>query len=248
MFRKNLKVRSYLLKSIIKMIHVRKEVLDFMKAFIEKYKYNYIKKCLLNFKNALRDCVDINVVEVNKAYTHNKILDIFENLSEEEEELLDISKINAPSHIDNYLAELNEYVYGMPSITKPQINKLFKKEKNFKLPNLSEQDSKNVYLGWIDESTRKLFIAYNMDDKLIGMVCKVPSYSSNNTHVCALCNHAGLEDEVAFVSSICKTSNGGEGAYKSIGFNICLDSQKCNERIISVEKLEQILKDVNNIK
>lgn len=35
-------------------------------------------------------------------------------------------------------------------------------------------------------------------------------------------------------------------AYKSIGFDICLDSNKCNERIESVEKLEKILKEVND--
>ena len=219
-----------------------------MTAFIKKYEYNYIKKCLHDLNNAFTGCIDINVIEANKAYIHSKILGLFTNLAEEEKQLLDIGKIKEPLHIDKYLAELNEYVYGIPDITKSQIIKLFKKEKNFKLPNLNAQDLKNVYLGWIDESIRKLFLVYNMNDKLVGMVCKIPSYSSNNTHMCALCNHVGRQDEVAFVSSICKTSNTGEGSYKSIGFNICLDSKKCNERIVAIEKLEKILKDVNNIK
>lgn len=213
-----------------------------MKAFIKKYEYNYIRKCLNDLNNSFKGCVDINIIEVSKAYIHNKILNIFTNLSDEEEELLNISKINDSSQIDKYLEQLNEYVYSMPNVTKSQINKLFKKEKNFKLPNLDMQDSKSVYLGWIDEAIRKLFIVYNMDGKLTGMVCRIPNYGSNNTHMCALCNHVGDENEVDFVSSMCKRSN-----YRSIGFNICLDSKKCNERIISVEKLEKILKDVNNI-
>jgi hypothetical protein len=125
---------------------------------------------------------------------------------------------------------------------------LFKKEKKLKLPNTNAQDSKNVYLGWIDESIRKLFVAYNMNGKLTGMACRITNSSSNNSNMCTLCNHVGREDEVAFVSAICKTANSGEGAYKSIGFHICLDSEKCNERILAIEKLEQILKDVNNIK
>ncbi|MGV2687308.1 elongation factor G-binding protein, partial [Clostridium perfringens] len=104
------------------------------------------------------------------------------------------------------------------------------------------------YLGWIDESIRKLFVVYNMNGKLIGMACRIPNYSSNNAHICTLCNHVGGKNEIAFVSSICKTANPKEGNYKSIGFDICLDSTKCNERIVSVEKLEKILKDVNNIK
>lgn len=219
-----------------------------MDTFIKKHEYNYIKKCLNDLNNAFKGCIDINIIEATKAYIHQKILNNFTNLSAEEKELLDISRINDSLHIDKYLTELNEYVYGMPNITNAQISKLFKKEKKFKLPNLSAQDSKNVYLGWIDESIRKLFVAYNMDGKLIGMACRIPSHDSNNSHRCVLCNHVGRQNEVEFVSPVCKTANAGEGAYRSIGFDICLDSEKCNERIVSPEKLEKILKDVNNIK
>lgn len=219
-----------------------------MKAFIKKHEYNYIRKCLNDLNNAFKSCIDINIIEASKAYICKKILNIFTNLSEEEKELLDISEISDSLQIDKYLAKLSENVYGMPNITNAQVSKLFKKEKKLKLPNLNTQDSKNVYLGWIDESTKKLFVAYNMNGKLIGMTCRFTNSSSNNTHLCTLCNHVGRENEVVFVSAICKTANSGEGAYKSIGFDICLDSEKCNERIVSIEKLEKILKDVNNIK
>lgn len=219
-----------------------------MKPFIKKHEYNYIRKCLNDLNNAFKGCIDINIIEATKEYIHNKILNIFSNLSEQEKELLDISKINDSLHIDTYLAELNNYVYGMPKITNAQISKLFKKEKKLKLPNLNAQDSQNVYLGWIDENTRKLFVTYNMNGKLITMICRITDYNSNNIHACALCGHVARENEVSFVSVICKTDNTGEGAYKSTAFNLCLDSSKCNERISSIEKLEKILKDVNNIK
>lgn len=229
-------------------MHIRKEVLDFMKAFIKKHEYNYIRKLLKDLNNAYAFCVDINVIEATKANVQDKILHIFTNLPEEEKALLDISYINNPLNIDRYLVELNEYVYGMPNITNPQIVKLFKKEKKFKLPDLDSQDSKNVYLGWIDHSIRKLFVVYNMNDKFIGMSCRISNHELNNTHRCVLCNRVGDENEVISVSPICKTSNSGEGAYRSIGFDICLDSKKCNDRIVNTEKLEEILKDVNNIK
>ncbi len=219
-----------------------------MNAFIKKHEYNYIKKCMHDLNNAYRSSADANIIEATKAYICEKILNIFTDLSKEEKELLDITKINDPLYIDTYLVKLNEYVYGIPSITNSQISKLFKKEKKLKIPNLDSKDSKNVYLGWFDESSRKLFVAYNMAGKLVGMTCKLASHSSNNTHMCALCNRIGKENDIAFVSAICKTDNTGEGAYKSIGFDICLDSKKCNEVISSVEKLEKILKDVNNIK
>ena len=59
-------------------------------------------------------------------------------------------------------------------------------------------------------------------------------------------NRIGSEREVEFVSPICKPLS--EEDYKSLGFYICLDSKECNERIESVEKLEDILKVVNRIK
>ena len=219
-----------------------------MNAFIKKHEFNYIKKRLSDLNNTYRSCADKNIIQVTQGCTNEKILNIFTNLSEEERELLDISKINDPLQIDKYLDDLNQYVYGLPTLTNEQLCKLFKKEKRLKLPDPNSQDSKNVYLGWVDESSNKLFVAYSMNGTLIGMTCKTTNYGSKNTHICALCNHVGTENEVSFVSAMCKTAKTGEGSYKSIGFDLCLDSTKCNERIVTVEKLEKILKDVNNIK
>ncbi|MEG1483567.1 FusB/FusC family EF-G-binding protein [Clostridium sp.] len=219
-----------------------------MKAFIKKHEYNYIKKCLGDFNNALRNCLDTNTILASKAYIQDKILNSFTNLSEEEKALLDISNITDPLHIDKYLINLNEYVYGMPKVTNVQISKIFKKEKKLKLPDIESQEAKNVYLGWIDPSIRKLVIVYNMNGKLLGMACRIPNSNYNNTNVCALCNHIGPSNEIAFVSPVCKKNSANKDYYRSIGFHMCLDSAKCNERIVSLENLENILKDVNNIK
>ena len=123
---------------------------------------------------------------------------------------------------------------------------MFKKEKKLKFPDLSNSNKKNVYLGWIDEASRKLFIVYNLNGKLVGMACRLPNFNSNNTHICALCNYPGKDNEVAFVSPVCKPKNLDD--YKSLGFDICLDSVACNERIISTETLERLLKNVNNLR
>lgn len=219
-----------------------------MKAFIKKEDFNFIRKCTTDLHGTLRNCVDPNIIETNKAYINEKILNRFTDLSNEERNLIDINKITDPLHIDKYLEDLSEYVYGMAPIKSTQLTKLFRKEKKLKIPNLDFENSKKVYLGWIDEGSRKLFLAYNMNGKLLGMSCKIPSYNSSNNHICTLCNHIGNDTEVAFVSAICKTSNPEQGTYRSIGFDICLDSEKCNERITSTDKLEKLLKDVNNIK
>lgn len=219
-----------------------------MRPFIKKEDFNFIKKRAADLHSTLRNCVDPNIIETNKAYINDKILNRFTDLSDEEKNLIDINKITDPLHIDKYLEDLNEYVYGMNPVKSTQLTKLFRKEKKLKIPELDFETSKKVYLGWIDEGNRKLFLAYHLNGKLTGISCKIPSYNSNNNHICVLCNHIGTDSEVAFVSALCKTSNPAQGTYRSIGFDVCLDSEQCNERITSTEKLESLLKDVNNIK
>ena len=61
----------------------------------------------------------------------------------------------------------------MENITKNQLVKIFKKEKKLKIPNLDIKDKKLVYLGWIDEATKKLLITYNLNGNLLGMSCRL---------------------------------------------------------------------------
>lgn len=218
-----------------------------MEAFIKKHEFNYICKCLFDLNSTFRNCSDPLILATTKAHIQNKILNKFTNLTEDQKSILDIDKIIDPIQIDGYLKELDSYVYGMPKISSVALSKLFRKEKKLKLPKLNE-DSKLVYLGWIDPGIKKLLIAYNLNGKLVGMSCRLSETNTSTANVCTLCNHIASENDVAFVSPICKTSSSNLDAYKSIGFHICLDSKKCNERITSTEKLEELLKEVNNIK
>ena len=144
-----------------------------------------------------------------------------------------------------YLNDLNIYVFGMENITKNQLVKIFKKEKKLKIPNLDIKDKKLVYLGWIDEATKKLLITYNLNGNLLGMSCRLTESKPNSSNICTLCNHIGNSAEVGFVSPICKPKN--QDDYKSLGFYICLNSDECNERITSTEKLETLIKIVNRL-
>ena len=192
-----------------------------MKSFIKKQQFNYIKRCLFDLNNAFINCSDPNIINVSKSIAQDKILSCFDKLSEGEKEILNISKITTPLHIDIYLNDLNIYVFGMENITKNQLVKIFKKEKKLKIPNLDIKDKKLVYLGWITES------------------------KPNSSNICTLCNHIGNSAEVGFVSPICKPKN--QDDYKSLGFYICLNSDECNERITSTEKLETLIKIVNRL-
>lgn len=217
-----------------------------MKEFIKKQEYNYIKRCMGDLNGAFRNCADGNIVETIRVCCQEKILSHFNDLSSEQKEILDISKITDPLLIEPYLKDLEQYVYGMSNLSATEITKVFKKEKKLKIPNLDIEDSKLIYLGWIDESTRKLLIVYKLDGKLLGMACRLPKTNNNGTNICALCNHIGSESEVAFVSPICKQTS--QDDYKSLGFYVCLNSDECNERIESVKKLEELIKIVNKIK
>ena len=216
-----------------------------MKAFIKKQQFNYIKRCLFDLNNAFINCSDPNIINVSKLIAQDKILSCFDKLSEAEKEILNISKITTPLHIDIYLNDLNIYVFGMENITKDQLVKIFKKEKKLKIPNLDIKDKKLVYLGWIDEATKKLLITYNLNGKLLGMSCRLTESKPNSSNICTLCNHIGNSAEVGFVSPICKPKN--QDDYKSLGFYICLNSYECNERITSTEKLETLIKIVNRL-
>ncbi|HCW53825.1 FBP domain-containing protein [Clostridium sp. SM-530-WT-3G] len=219
-----------------------------MDAFIKKQDFNYIKRCLLDFNSTLRGCADKNIVEANKLYIQSKIYNLFKDLSQEQKYLLSIDNITDTLQIDPYIKSLDEYVYGMDKITESQIRKLFKKEKKLKIPSEEVLNSKKVYLSWIDESINKMYIAYNLKDKLIGMTCRLDFHKNKSVNICSLCNNIGDESEVTFVSSTCKTGSAKYGNYKSIGFHICLNNEKCNESITSLDKLEKLLKEVNDIR
>lgn len=217
-----------------------------METFIKNHEFNYIKRCMKDLNNSLVLCVDKDIIQANKLYINQKILDNFSNLSKDQKDLLDVTNIKEQYQINFYLEKLLNYVYESPNITNAQINMLFKKEKKFKLPSEDIFNIKNTYLGWIDNQIRKLFIVYNLNGNLVGMACRISNPEPKSSHRCVLCNHIGKENEVAFVSPICKQSS--KDAYKSIGFDICLNSKDCNERIVSIDKLEDLLKTVNNIK
>ena len=79
----------------------------------------------------------------------------------------------------------------------------------------------------------------------MGMSCRLTESKPNSSNICTLCNHIGTSAEVGFVSPICKPKN--QDDYKSLGFYICLNSDECNERITSTEKLETLIKIVNRL-
>ncbi|HCW72797.1 MAG TPA: elongation factor G-binding protein [Clostridiaceae bacterium] len=219
-----------------------------MEPFIEKYRYNYIKKRLFEVNTAVTSCLDKNTVEASKAHNQERIYSLFPQLEPDQKEILRLEKITNSSDVEQYLKRLEPFVTGMTFPSDETALKVFRKEKKIRIPDSYAKELKRVYLGWIDGGTNKLFIIYNLNGKPAGMACRLPQTRNRSTNICSLCNHIGKDDEVAFVSPVCKTAHLGPDAYKSIGFYVCLDSEHCNDRITSVERLEELLRQVNNIK
>ncbi|WBW98445.1 FusB/FusC family EF-G-binding protein [Oceanirhabdus sp. W0125-5] len=210
-----------------------------MDAFIKKYQFNYIEKLMKQLENTFISCVDIDIINTCKATMQEKIYNEFNELNEEQRELLNIEKIKGIYQISIFIKKITPYVCGMPEVSKAQIQKLFKKEKKLKLPKIDNIEfSSLTYLGWRDVASNKLYIVYSMNDKLVGLTCRGISTKTNASNMCALCRCGGTKKDVAFVSVVSKSSEN----YKSLGFYICMDSQKCNERITSISKLEEIIR------
>lgn len=218
-----------------------------MEPFIEKYRFNYIKKRVFEVSSAITSSLDKNVVIASRAHNQDKIYGVFSQLSDEQKELLSIDRIIDTVSADQFLKKLEPFVLGISIPTNDSVARLFKKHKKIRIPDSFSEDVKRVYLGWIDGGTRKLMMIYEIDRKPFGMACRLPQVKSSSVNVCSLCHHIGSDEEVAFVSPVCKTEHLGPDAYKSIGFYLCLDSDACNERITSIDKLEDLFRKVNNI-
>ncbi len=214
-----------------------------MKAFIKKEQYNAINKHMKELASVLKFCPDTQVVESNKLHCELQIFNLFEDLDDQQMKQLELISIDSVKKIENYLANLDEYVYGMDGTTPMQLKKLFKKEKHLKLPSDEILTAPKVYLGWQDTSNKKLYMAYYHHNTLLGMACKIQPAKPTAANICKLCNHVGGSSEVAFVSPVCKSSGDG---YRSIGFYACLDSQKCNERITSTINLVNLFLKVTD--
>lgn len=209
-----------------------------MDAFIKKYQFNYIEKLMKQLENTFISCVDIEMIKASRAMIQEKIYFIFNELDEEKRELLSVEKIEGILQISRYIKKITPYVCGMPEVSKAQIRKLFKKEKKMKFPKLENIEfSSLTYLGWRNLASNKLYIVYSMNDKLVGLTCRTISVKARGTNMCALCKRGGTSKDVGFVSVVSKSSE----KYKSLGFYVCMDSKKCNERITSISKLEEII-------
>ncbi|RCW63354.1 FBP domain-containing protein [Saliterribacillus persicus] len=109
------------------------------------------------------------------------------------------------------------------------------KAKKLKIPPLDTLDFRDIsYLGWYDIRSAKKVLVVEYNGKLKGIQ---GSFDNSIKGICSLCN--GYEDVGLFMART-KT---GKATYKNKGNFICRDSNKCNENLITLEKLNKFVEN-----
>ncbi|MGG0188415.1 FusB/FusC family EF-G-binding protein [Bacillus rhizoplanae] len=202
-----------------------------MKAFIRSDQYNFIKSQAHILVNGHATVNDKGVIAALKSLAIEKVLDVFENLTDEQKELIDvILTIENREDAESFLLKLSSYVIPFQEVTEQTLKKLFPKIKKLKLPVMEEINMKETsYLSWIDKGTnRKFIIARN--NKLVGI--QGTFQSINKKGICALCHK---HEQVGMF--LVEIKGDVPGTFVKKGNYICQDSVACNQNMTSLDKL-----------
>jgi hypothetical protein len=210
------------------------------KTFIKNEQLNFIKKQIVLIKESSKKNVPQSVLAAVIDLANAKILDLFPNVSLEQQEMLDISKLKRDKEYEQYIQHLTAYLLPFPKITEQHLKKMFPKHKKIKLPNLSTIDLNQLtYLSWNDLGYNKKFIVYELEEEIVGIECELAPSSKKN--LCSFCSSFG---DVAYFSTITKAKKSNNpDYYKSIGNLICVNSSECNKKITNVEYVTTFLKN-----
>ncbi|WP_026583923.1 FusB/FusC family EF-G-binding protein [Bacillus sp. J33] len=207
-----------------------------MEPFIRNDQYNFIKSQTQVLINGHASVNDTGVLNALKSLSAEKVFGLFEELSEEQKQLLTpVMDIKERDQADAFLASIKEYVIPFKPLTEQSIKKLFPKAKKLKMPALEHIDFRDIsYLGWNDKGTNRKYIISQENGKLSGLHGTFKPVSKKG--ICAICNK--FEEIGMFLS---ETKGSQIGTYTKKGNYICQDSQKCNENLISLEQLNDFI-------
>ncbi|KON89637.1 ferrous iron transporter A [Sporosarcina globispora] len=208
-----------------------------MEPFIRNDQFNFIKYQTQILINGHASVNDTGVLNALKSLSSEKVMGLFEELSEEQKKLLSpVIDIKERDQADAFLANIKEYVIPFKSLTEQSIKKLFPKAKKLKMPALEDIDLREVsYLGWDDKGTNRKYIISVLDGKLTGIHGTFKPLGKKG--ICAICKK--LEDTGMFLT---ETKGTSLGTYTKKGNYICQDSQRCNENLNSLEQLHDFIK------
>ncbi|PAD38880.1 FusB/FusC family EF-G-binding protein [Terribacillus sp. 7520-G] len=202
-----------------------------MQAFIRNDQYNNIKEQVQQLVNSSAAVKDIDVIYGLRSLAEKKIKNRFEELSEEEAEMLGrIRDVQDEIDAELFLAQLRPSIKAFPALTEEQLRKLFPKVKHLHLPKLNDVDwEKTSYLGWNDNGQQaKYMVAPHQE----GMIAARGTFTpSSQPGICTICNK--LESVGLFMAG---PIGRGQGTYVKRGNYICRDSAKCNRNLTDINR------------
>ena len=212
-----------------------------MNPFIRSDQYNFIKKQTQSLVNGHATVNDRGVLNALRALSLEKVLGLFEESTEEHKILLNpIVEIKEKLEAEGFLETLKPHVIPFKEISETAIKKIFPKAKKLKIPSLENIDFKEIsYLGWLDKGSNKKFLVIEYKNKLVGISGGYKGL--NKKGICALCNRT---EEIGMFTSSVKGLT--QDAFITRGNYICQDSQKCNENIVSLDKLNKFVELIEN--
>ncbi|EWG12383.1 FusB/FusC family EF-G-binding protein [Cytobacillus firmus] len=207
-----------------------------MEPFIRNDQYNFIKYQTQVLINGHASVNDTGVLNALKSLSAEKVLGLFAELSDEQNQLLStVSDIKERDQADAFLAHIKDYVIPFPSITEQSIKKMFPKAKKLKMPALEDIDFREIsYLGWDDKGTNRKYMISLLAGKLTGIYGTFKPLGKKG--ICAICNKLG--ETGMFLT---ETKGSQLGTYTKKGNYICQDSRKCNENLNSLEQLHDFI-------
>ena len=185
---------------------------------IEVYKFVKVKQLVYQLIKLYRTN-DMNSHKTQKDFLLNEINDIFK---EKDIDISDfITSIDdvklTKKKAEHLLNELKVYIQDFEIPSSSQLEKIFRKVKKLKRPDINLIDTKEIsYLGWNDNSSNRKYIVYkNLDDKFEGIYGEI---SPNKTK-----------------------HNKSSGTYTKKGDYICYDSFKCNQNLDDINNLYEFI-------
>ncbi|QWH17191.1 elongation factor G-binding protein [Bacillus mycoides] len=207
-----------------------------MEAFIRSDQYNFIKSQAYILANGHATANDRGVIQALKSLAIEKIIHLFENLTDEQKELIDtVLTVENREGAESFLLKINPYVIPFQEVTAQTLKKLFPKTKKLKLPDMDEINMKETsYLSWIDKGTSKKFIIAKNNNKFVGL--QGTFQSINKKSICSLCH--GHEEVGMFLVEI---KGKIPGTFVKKGNYICKDGVACNHNMKSLDKLQDFI-------
>ncbi len=214
-----------------------------IQPFIRNHQYNLIQKQMDLLQQTYRTVSDPKVVESVRYSAESKTIEAFDQVTGVQHEMLAaISNLKTAEDFQAYGRSLEPYLTPFPQVTEKQIKKLFHKNKKLALPSLATISYERLtYLGWLDISTNKMFLVYDLNGQIVGIEGKFTPL--NKKGICFICNK---HEEVALFSAVTKSRpvNANSDYYKAVGNYMCIHSDACNKNITDVTSLEKFIHSV----